>query len=225
MSISKYDLIIFDCDGTLVDSEYLHNKLNSDVLISLGLDEYTTERCIHDFAGSGWPDIKKVIMAQHNVDVPQELIDARIPKTLTMMDGNINVIDGALNFVKLAHQHCKIAVGSNGEPPTILKSLELQGFMDYFEPADVFSKNDVPNPKPAPDLFLYAAQKMGVDPQKCLVIEDSAAGATAGVAAGMDVFGYTGVSHDKPRARSLLTEVGVTAIFDDFIHMGEALKL
>ncbi len=225
MNIKNYDLVIFDCDGTLVDSEYLHNKLNSDVLISLGLEDYTTEKCIHDFAGSSWGSIKQVIHARHGVDVPQALINARIPKTLTLMDGNINLIPNALDFVKFVSMSCKIAVGSNGEPPTVAKSLELQGFMDYFQPTSLFTKEDVINPKPAPDLFLYAAKQMGdIAPSRCLVIEDSDAGAAAGVAAGMDVFGFTGVSHDKKRAESLLKDIGVTAIFDNFIHMQDTLE-
>ena len=134
-------------------------------------------------------------------------------------------IHGALDFVKLAKQHFKIVVGSNGEDEIILKSLELQGFMDYFEPQNIFSKNHVPNPKPAPDLFLYAAKKMNVEPSRCLVIEDSLTGVKAGVAAGMDVWGFTGVAHDKKHAESRLKQAGATHIFDDFIHMEDMLKL
>ncbi len=220
-----YDLVIFDCDGTLVDSEYLHNKLNSDVLISLGLDDYTTEKCIADFAGSSWVDIKKEIMVRHQVDVPQALIDARIPKTLTMMDGNINIIESALDFVQFTHEHCKIAVGSNGEPPTVLKSLQLQGFMDYFDSAHIYTKEDVKNGKPAPDLYLHVADQMEVAPSRCLVIEDSHTGAKAGIAAGMDVYGFVGVSHDVSGQTKKLQDVGVNDIFSDFIHMRAQLDI
>ena len=227
MSIDKYDLIIFDCDGTLVDSEYLHNKLNSDLLISLGLDEYTPEICIERLAGKSWTDIKPDIKKNHGVDVPQELIEARIPKTLEILLENeqiVNSIEGALDFVEFVHSHCKIAVGSNGEPPTVLKSLEMKGFMTYFLPEHLYTKDIVPNAKPAPDLFLHAAEKMSVEPSRCLVIEDSVSGAQAGLNAGMDVFGFTGVAHDIKTAESKLKNIGITQIFDSFIHMQEHLK-
>ena len=225
MTIKQYDLIIFDCDGTLVDSEYLHNKINSDILISVGLPEYTPEKSIEDFSGSSWREIKKEIYARHSVEVPDTLIEARNPKTLKAMDTDLKSIEGALDFVKFVKPHCKIAVGSNGEPAGVLKSLQILGFMDYFDEAHLYTKEDVENAKPAPDLFLYAAKQMGVEPSRCLVIEDSHFGARAGVAAGMDVFGFTGVSHDKKRSESQLQEAGVTQIFDDFIHMAEVLKL
>jgi len=227
MAIKNYDLVIFDCDGTLVDSEYLHNKINSDLLISLGLDEYTPEICIERLAGKSWSNMKPEIKANHGVDVPQDLIDARIPRTLEQMENNpdaVHSIPDALSFVEFANQHCKIAVGSNGEPPTVLKSLQLQSFMNYFAPENIYTKEDVANAKPAPDLFLHIADKLGADPARCLVIEDSVSGAQAGLNAGMDVFGFTGVAHGKKQAESKLKAIGVSYVFDDFIHMQNALK-
>jgi len=224
MASNKYDLIIFDCDGTLVDSEYLHNKLVSDILIDLGLSEYTAEKCTEDFGGTTWEYIKSTVESKHPVNVSIPPVPERVAKTIPLMEKNLPPIKGALDFVKLAHAHCKIAVGSNGEDEIILKSLQMLGFMDYFAPENIFSKNHVKAPKPAPDLFLYAADQMGADPARCLVIEDSFSGARAGVVAGMEVWGFTGVAHDKKHAHARLTEAGVTRIFDDFIHMREALK-
>ncbi len=220
----KYDLIIFDCDGTLVDSEYLHNKINSDIFVQVSLPQYTPEKCIEDFSGYNWKDIKIVVKERHNIEVPDDLIEARNPKTLQAMDTDLKTIDGALDFVKFVHPHYKITVGSNGEPEGVLKSLQILGFMDYFKESDLYTKNDVENGKPAPDLYLHIAEKYNITPARCLVIEDSYFGAKAGVAAGMDVWGFTGVAHDKKHAHNRLSEAGVTHIFDDFIHMRNMLK-
>ena len=166
MRIDKYDLIIFDCDGTLVDSEHIHSKIDSDILVSVGLTQYTPEKCVENFGGASWKDIKKEIWARHKVDIPDALIEARHPNTLRAMDTDLKSIEGALNFVKLVQPHYKIAVGSNGEPESILKSLQILGFMDHFDENHIFTKCDVENGKPAPDLYYYTAEKMGVEPSR-----------------------------------------------------------
>jgi beta-phosphoglucomutase-like phosphatase (HAD superfamily) len=207
-----------------VDAEYFHNKLVSDVLTDLGLNEYTPEECIETFGGTTWEHIKDTVASKHSVNVRLPPVQERVEKIIPFMEGNMKPIHAALDFVKFVYKHAKIAVGSNGEDEIILKSLELQGFMDYFDPQNIFSKNHVPNPKPAPDLFLYAAEKMGTEPSRCLVIEDSYAGAKAGVAAGMDVFGFTGVAHDKEYATHRLTEAGATQVFDSYGEMYHHVK-
>ena len=135
---------------------------------------------------------------------------------------NIEIL-GALDFVKHVSNYFKIAVASNGMRINVVKSLEVIGVKNYFTDKYVFTRQDVENPKPAPDLFLFAAEKMGVSPEKCLVIEDSPTGVKGGVAAGMDVYGFTGVSNDKEKQEKALKEAGAMAIFDDFIHIREAL--
>lgn len=225
MTLSKYDLIIFDCDGTLVDSEYLNNKVSADVLNEFGLMEYTPEKCMDDFAGVSWQEIHKILERRHNIEIPISIIDGYVERVQAELKVADISIAGAKDFVHYCNDHYKVAVGSNGERSNVFQSLTLQGFMDYFTEDTVFTKVQVKNAKPAPDLFLYAAAQMGVEPSRCLVIEDSPTGARAGVAAGMDVFGFTGVSHDKKRSESQLQEAGVIQIFDDFIHMAEVLKL
>jgi beta-phosphoglucomutase-like phosphatase (HAD superfamily) len=225
MTLNKYDLIIFDCDGTLVDSEYLNNKASADALNDFGLTEYTPEKCLHDFAGVAWQEIKQILEARHNIEIPQALIDDYVARVQIALSEEDIAIQGAKDFVSFCDENYKICVGSNGERSNVFKALELQGFKKYFIDEHIFTKIQVENPKPAPDLFLYAAEKMGTEPSRCLVIEDSYAGAKAGVAAGMDVFGFTGVAHDKEYATHRLTEAGVVDIFDDFIHMRDALRV
>lgn len=224
MSNPQYDLIIFDCDGTLVDTEYLNNKVSADLLNEFGLTDYTPEKCMADFAGKSWDIIKEILDERHKIEIPQSFIDSYVERVQIEMHEVDTTIKGAKDFVSVCNDNYKIAVGSNGERSNVLQGLKLQGFMDYFSDETIFTKIQVANPKPAPDLFFYAAKQMGAEPSRCLVIEDSFSGAKAGVAAGMDVFGFTGASHDKKRSESHLKEVGVTAIFDSFIHMGAALR-
>lgn len=223
MSVDKYDLIIFDCDGTLVDSEYLNNKVTADVLTEYGLTGYTAETCMRDFAGRDWKSIKSIIDEKENIDLPRYVIENYIKNVQEQMPDFLKPIDGAVEFVHKISSQYKICIGSNGERGNVTTSLGLMGFNPYFNDDNIFTKIQVEKAKPAPDLFLFAANQMGVDPSKCLVLEDSASGATAGVAAGMDVIGFTGVSHHKKQAESTLDKVGCIAVYDDFIHIANHL--
>ncbi len=220
----SYDLFIFDCDGTLVNTEELSNKVHSAGLVALGLPEYTPEKCLVEFTGSSWTNIKQKLENRHGLEIPDSLFHNYIEAMLKHAETeNIEVV-GALDFVKkVSAAQVKIGVASNGMRVNVIKTLKITGFMDYFSEETVLTKQDVKNPKPSPEMYLLAALKQGVAPSKCLVIEDSPTGATAGVAAGMDVFGFTGTAHDKDAQKEALLKVGVKAVFDDFIHMREAL--
>ena len=225
MNIKNYDLVIFDCDGTLVDSEYLNNKASIELLAKYDYAHYTTEEFLNEFAGKSWDKIKTILDERHAINISQSMVEdyvVYVQERLRIEDLSIH---GAKEFVAYCSNHIKVCVGSNGERANVITAIDAQGYKSFFEKDTIFTKSQVKNPKPAPDLFLYAAKQMGdIAPSRCLVIEDSEAGAAAGVAAGMDVFGFTGVSHDKKRAESLLKDVGVTAIFDNFIHMQDALE-
>lgn len=221
----NYDLIIYDCDGTLVDSEYLNNKVSSDLLIEFGLSEYTPEKCIEEFSGTAWSNIKKILEERHKVEIPRSLIDNYMRLVDEKMEELLQPIDGMLEFVADTKMHCKIAVGSNGMRSNVVRSLELQGFLSHFSDDMIFTKVQVPNPKPAPDLFLFAAEKMGVASERCLVVEDSPTGTKAGVSAGMDVLGFTATAHDVNEQEKVLFEAGASAVFADIIHMRHHLGI
>lgn len=224
---NNYDLIIFDCDGTLVDSEYLNNKVSSDLLIEFGLTEYTPMRCLEEFSGSTWTDIKNKLEKRHDVQLPAGFIETYIQTVQDQMAGMIKPIEGALYFVEgcNSQSHLKICVASNGQRENVIKSLGLQGFDDYFQEDNTFTRIQVPNGKPAPDLFLFAADKMGSDPARCLVFEDSPTGVLAGVAAEMEVWGFVGASHDPKKQEKVLLEAGASRVFSHFIHISEMLNI
>ena len=225
--VVDYDLIIFDCDGTLVDTEYLNNKVVSDILTAIGLDGYTPDKCLIEFSGSSWAEMKHILDARHNISLSYDsVVEDFTVGVQREMETYLKSIEGALDFVRsCCNDNYKIAVGSNGERPNVIRSLSLEGFDDCFSEETIFTKSQVKNAKPAPDLFLLAAEKMGVSSNRCLVIEDSFFGAKAGVTAGMDVFGFIGASHDKKTAQLQLKKAGACKIFDDFIHIANWLKL
>jgi len=222
--MKKYDLIIFDCDGTLMDTELLYNTVSAEVLTEYGLKGYTAERCLREFGGKSWQNIKKMVDEEHKIDLPQSVIQNYIDRSNERIENELNLIEGVYDFLVWANDNYKICIGSNGERGNVTKSVRLTGIDSFFQDDNTFTKIQVANAKPAPDLFLFAAEKIGCDPAQCLVLEDSVSGAAAGVAAGMDVFGFTGVSHDKKAADSALKEVGTLQNFDDFIHIRDALE-
>ncbi|MAZ77014.1 MAG: HAD family hydrolase [Micavibrio sp.] len=225
-NISDYDLIIFDCDGTLVDSEYLNNKVSADLLNDFGLKQYTPENFMAEFTGFTWSDIRRIIETRHQTKLPDNLITTYVEWVNELLEENLQPVRGAMEFVDACHRQINICVGSNGQRSNVLKSLDIGGFSPkYFSEENIFTRIQVPVGKPEPDLFLFAAANMNALPERCLVIEDSSPGVEAGVAAGMDVLGFTGVSHAPSTQEKRLFEAGAKAVFTDIIHIREYLDL
>lgn len=216
--MSKFDLVIFDCDGTLVDSETLANKALIDILAEAGFPQYTFEYSLANFMGLNLAKIWQKIEQENNTKLPPDITDriiAHIDKTRAEMTAPA---PGAAAFIEQVSKTHKICVASNGERHNVVESLRVTGLLGFFPDQTIFTAADVQNPKPAPDLFLWAAQKMGTDPTRAAVIEDSVAGATAGLAAKMKVFGYTGLSHAPSKQKELLHNIGIDCVVD---HLSE----
>lgn len=223
----KPDLIIFDCDGTLVDSEMLYNTVISDLLIENGYRQYSPQKCLELFTGLTLTNIRKIVEQEHNVDLSAVMTsDIYVKRAQKMMDQGVKAINGASALVEIARSLSKICVASNGERSSVIKSLKMTGLYEYFGGHEdtIFTKIQVQNAKPAPDLFLFAADRMGVAVKNCLVIEDSVAGVKAGVAAGMCVYGFTGSHHDPVGHAQTLKAAGADACFPSLIHIVESLK-
>jgi len=219
-----YDLIIFDCDGTLVDSEYLNNKVVAEYFQSLGFPQFTIEYSFKHFMGKALPDIIKIVEAETGTKVPEDHAVHLIAASEQNLAQYLKPVPGAPQMVAMAASLGKICVASNGERIPVLSSLKYTGLNQYFPESQVFTRSQVAKGKPAPDLFLYAAAQMGAGPAKCLVIEDSVPGATAGVAAGMTVFGFTGVHHNAAEQERALLDLGVNRVFSDLIHITALLE-
>lgn len=220
-----FDLIIFDCDGTLTDSENINNLALVQVLNEAGFD-FTLEYGLKNWVGITVSTILLKIQMETGMTPPADIVQRYMQRVAELqLSGGLVQIEGAGDLVTAAKAKYKICVASNGERRNVIESLKIVGLMDNFVEEQVFTKIQVKNPKPFPDLFLFAADKMGADPSRCLVIEDSEAGVRAGVAAGMSVFGYAGSAHDPEKQHQHLTSAGAHKVFHSLIHMREALGL
>lgn len=212
MSSSRYDLIIFDCDGTLVNSEALNNSVTADMIAEAGLPQYNLQYCLDHFAGITLGNIIHILEERHDVRFPENAIDLCRQKVQMRMAAELKSVPHAVETVEALVQNYKACVASNGERGSVLQSLVLTGIKPFFPDDIIFTANMVAHPKPAPDLFLFAAKQMGIAPERCLVIEDSIFGVQAARAAGMDVLGITGVHHAPEHQAIALRDNGATDI-------------
>ena len=208
----KPDLVIFDCDGVLVDSEPISNQVLSELLTEIGLPT-TFEKSLELFLGKSWQDSLKTIESLLGKKPPENLFDEYMKRMFKLFETDLEPIKGIsqvlnnLNFPK--------CVASSGPYEKIYKTLGSTQLLSFFE-GNIFSAVDVKNGKPAPDLFLYAVDKMGFPKEECAIIEDSIPGVTAAVRAGIRVLGLVKMSSSKE-----LKEAGA----EPFTNMRELPKL
>jgi HAD superfamily hydrolase (TIGR01509 family) len=203
-------LLIFDCDGVLVDSEILSARVDCALLRELGV-EIAPEELAHRFAGYTTARIFRAVGEEIGRTVPDELIrraevetDRRLGKEVAPVAGAaamLDVLDGA---------RC---ICSNSRPERLRLTLRKTGLWDRFRPY-VFSAQELGEGrgKPAPDIFLHAAKAFATDPADAIVLEDSVAGVTGAVAAGMRVIGFTGASHSWPGHGEALMDAGAATV-------------
>lgn len=219
-----FDLIIFDCDGTLVDSEYPHNLAVSELLIDEGFDYITPEYVRDHFTGNRFSHILEKLTTKTGHEFPDGFRQRYIKRAYELLPLHQKPIEGVHELVSAAKDLAKICVASNGQKDNVFYSLETAGLLPYFEEAYIFTGLDVPNAKPAPDLFLMAADKLGAEPSKTLVLEDSVVGVTAGVAAGMTTFGFTGTNHAPEEQEKALKKAGAAHVFHKLIHIQDYIQ-
>lgn len=183
---------IFDCDGVLVDSERLAHRISSEQCAKLGINIGFEE-----LLGKTVKDVVSIIGAKIQREVPPEWIYEWAMATANCFVCELKPISGIQRLLGALQQKGHlIGVASQSQPPRLQLSLHVTGLAPYFAER-VYSASQVAHPKPAPDIFLHAAASMGVDPQTCIVVEDSALGAKAAVAAGMKVYGYAAENNDE----------------------------
>lgn len=183
------DLVIFDCDGVLVDSEPLANALLAEALRRAGLD-ISYEDTVGAFVGLTMPDVVATAERMLGRALPEDFVDELQKATFDTFRRDLKPMPDAAEVVR-AVQDLGIAtcVASNGSLDKMAVSLGVTGLDGLFD-GHVFSRSQVERGKPAPDLFLHAAHEMDVPPARCLVIEDSPTGIAAARAAGMRVFRF-----------------------------------
>lgn len=215
--MGKYKTIIFDCDGTLVNTEEVLNAVCASVLRDMGFNEYTKEYCLQNFIGLNVKDL----LARLHQDLGEKFDESRFVNQAKKLSREVlctqvgempnasELLEGLGDFPK--------CVASNGNRILVVESLKTTGLYSYFTEDTIFTYELVLNPKPAADLFLYAAEKMNTRPEECLIIEDSVVGITAAKAAGIDVLAYRNLSVDIPDTIKGLNPTGIITDLKEII--------
>ncbi|MBX2806538.1 MAG: HAD family hydrolase [Hyphomicrobiales bacterium] len=206
------ELIIFDCDGVLVDSE----PLSMQVLLETIADAGTIidpAQGYERFLGKSLASVTETLRREYRIDVTDDALETMRKRLYALFEEELQPIPGIANALDNIELQCCVA--SSSQPERIELSLSLTGLLPFFDNR-IFSASMVKNGKPAPDLFLLAAQQMQVDPGRCIVIEDSPAGVEAAMRAGMRVFGFLGGSHaQSAEHRQTLEDLKPSLTFDD----------
>ena len=207
MNKNCFDLIIFDCDGVLVDSERIACEIFSKVLKEVCNLEFTIEQMFDHFVGNSQAQCLTIIREMLGEAPPDELAERYNRDINRALQDSVVAVTGIEPVLQqLAIPLC---VASSGSHEKMRITLGKTGLIDYFK-GNIFSTSEVNRGKPNPDIYLHAAQSMGVsDVKKCLVIEDSPVGVTGAVKAGMTVFGYAGLMPEYK-----LRAAGAHHIFD-----------
>jgi len=191
---TRYDLVIFDNDGVLVDSEPISNRHLAAYLTELG-HPTSYEDSIRDYMGSAMHRIHELVLERTGQRLPDDFDDVFHARVFAAFERELKPVAGVADVLEeLASDGVPYCVASSGSHARIRVGHRTTGLDRWFDDARIFSSQDVGRGKPAPDLFLHAAARMGVEPARCVVIEDSPLGVQAGVAAGMDVYGFTAVT-------------------------------
>jgi HAD superfamily hydrolase (TIGR01509 family) len=209
---SRFEAVLFDCDGVLVDSEPLTNGVLRDMLEELGWT-LTREECMRLFVGKAVKDERAIIEARTGRPLTDAWLAQFRERRNQRLEAELTPIAGAPEAVAQVHAAVqgRIACASGADRYKVELQLAKCGLMRYFE-GRIFSGHETPRSKPAPDVYLAAAAALGVDPRRCLVVEDTVTGVTAGVAAGATVFGYSPpeAGHDAPAP---LRAAGAVTVF------------
>ncbi len=219
-----FDLVIFDNDGVLIDSEKLAARGNAELLTGLGYP-MTAEDCERRFAGLSDRDMVAELRAEGAV-LPDDFIEQMYAISEHAFLTELEPIAGVRSVVELAQSRAAIAVASNAPRANVLRNLITTGYDDLIPASACFSGLDVPRPKPAPDLHRAVLAHFNLAPAQALVIEDSPAGASGARAAGIDVIGvlYAVPDEMKPQRREAFAALGALAVLDSPAELAETLR-
>jgi HAD superfamily hydrolase (TIGR01509 family) len=198
------NLVIFDCDGVLVDSEPISNRLFREMLGEIGVD-VSPEYMFEHFVGRSMPQCMEHVAQLLGRPAPDDFLARLQRRTEDELRAHVQPMPGIARVLDALRLPCCVA--SSGGHSKIRTTLGATGLLDRFR-GRIFSADDVARSKPAPDLFLHAAAALGCAPARCLVIEDTPPGVRAGVAAGMQVYGFC--AHTSAQR---LREAGAHATF------------
>ena len=205
-------LLIFDCDGVLVDSEHLACASLAEVMTTLG-HSMTADEAMRAFAGRSLKDVL--------APIPKDLGEQAAVQLMARFRRELQAVAGVKEAIAaLPYRRC---VASSSDPSRLTLSLDVTGLSALFG-NNVFSAVEVANGKPAPDLFLLAARRLGEDPSSCIVIEDSVLGVEAAGAAGMAAIGFAGASHANQGLAERLAAAGAEPVIHSMANLPAAVE-
>ena len=215
----KFDLVIFDCDGVLVDSEVISCRAHAQALTRHGYP-ITADQVLERFLGVSDREARQTIETEIGRKLPDDFETQVKQATLQFYAGDLRAISHVGEAIAaIGAPKC---VASSGTPEKIHHGLSCAGLYDRLAP-HIFSATQVARGKPAPDLFLFAAERMRTSPARCLVIEDSVPGITGARTAGMTVLGFHGGSHCRPGHADMLRAAGAVMTFDDMRQLPDLI--
>lgn len=216
-----YELLIFDCDGVLINSEMIAARVQAAAYKREGFEMEPLGYAEH-FAGFTHHAIREAIEEELERKLDEDFADKLEEAFFELADAEMTAVTGTdamLDQIEMPRCIC-----SNSDSKYLRTYLSDVGLYDRFEP-NIFSATEVGTkaPKPDPNVFLYAAQHFGADPKQCLVVEDSATGVKAAVAAGMTVIGFVGADHSWPGHAEALSEAGALTTINRHADLAETV--
>lgn len=212
--------IIYDCDGTLIDSEHIAGSVCAAALTSIGIPT-TMEAFNSRFTGVPAAKTWEILRAEIPFALPEGFNDAINAEIHRRFDEELLPIPGVAEAVEAIGG--LRAVASSTNLPRLRINMEKTGLARLFDP-HIYSATQVARGKPSPDVFLFAASQIGVDPARAIVIEDSVAGVTAGLRAGMRVIGFHGASNGIADLDARLRAAGAAIVVDSMAQLPEAVE-
>jgi HAD superfamily hydrolase (TIGR01549 family) len=204
--------LIFDFDGVIADSEALANTVLAETVTGLG-HQTSLDQALARYSGRRWDDVLAEIESATGGPLPVNFSDRLRSATLDRFRSDLTEVSGATSFIR-KFSHIPRCIASSSSMDRLQLCLSILDLDDQFG-SNVFSADMVPRGKPYPDIFLLAAERLGVDPGSCLVIEDSAGGIKAAVAAGMTAVGLCAASHIRQGHQLKLRDAGA-------VHLAES---
>ena len=220
MQAGHLELVIFDCDGVLIDSEIVGIEAEAALLTQAGFP-INADDLARDYIGRSYKFMFDDLERRHGKPVAPDVQADLAAEKLRLFETELQPIPDIVSVLDAVPG--KFCIASSSDHERLKFTLSITGLHDRFHPA-IFSATQVVNGKPAPDLFLFAAENMEVDISRCLVIEDSRFGVEAGKAAGMEVWGFCGGGHCQPGHGEQLLEVGADRVFGHMREVADALK-
>jgi HAD superfamily hydrolase (TIGR01509 family) len=216
----KFDSVIFDFDGVIVDSEYAANAVLAEVLTAEGYP-VSAEESVARYSGLRWTDCHRRIEEESGLRFDSDALGAKVDEAIAACAADMLAIEGIHAFLA-AQGHLRLAIASSSEKVWLESVLERLGLHPYFGDR-LFSAAGFPRGKPHPDIYLHAARELEMAPERCLVVEDHPVGVAAGSAAGMTVIALLAGSHIRPGHAERVLAAGAHRVAHSYLEVAEIM--